>query len=382
MKRLALPLALVLGACTTTTTTSPGWNTTPAVLDAEFHPINRGWGAPVWQDEFNGTKLDLTKWVAARFCGGYNNEYQCYTDRMDNLHVWGGALTIHADKADEPQEMCDGDPIGAAPNEAGTVNCPPSDPTQPDHYFTSGRIHTRVAGSGGPHAWKYGRIEIRAVLPWGPGTWTAFWMLPVSPVAPADHWPRSGEIDLMEAVNINLFYSNISPAGYDPNDYIQSNIHLCSDDAAYAVDQHASQMAEGICQAMGNAFHKVHKPMSLQLGTYPGVVVNLTLAYHTYAMEWSDVDMRFFVDDQLVGQIAHGADPNNAPFRQDFYLIINLAVGGDMPGPPIPSYYVDYTAQLGVDWVRVYACTDPTTSLPDPTAKACIYQGTGLGKAP
>jgi beta-glucanase (GH16 family) len=358
MKRFELLLMVALGACTTSPT---AWNTTPAILDADFHPINRGWGAPVWQDEFNGNSLDTTKWVAARFCGGYNHEGQCYTDRRDNLYVGGGALTIYADKADEPQEMCDGDHISVAPNEVGTVTCPPSNPSQPDYYFSSGRIHTRVTGSGGPHAWKYGRIEIRATLPYGPGTWTAFWMLPVSPTDP---WPQSGEIDLMEAVNLDLYTLN----GFDPGDYFQSNIHLCSDDTAYPVDQNASTTAQGLCQAWGSNFNKVQNPMSLQAGM---------LARHTYAMEWSDVDMRFFVDDQLVGQVAHGADSlTNAPFRQNFYLIINLAMGGDMPGPPIPSYYTEYTPRLVVDWVRVYACGG------DPTARNCIWQGQGLGKAP
>jgi len=366
MKSFALLLTAAVGACATSPT---AWNTTPAILDADFHPINRGWGAPVWQDEFNGTSLDTTKWVAARFCGGYNHESQCYTTRRDNLYVGGGALRINAEKAHEQEEMCDGDHISVAPNEVGTVNCPPSNPSQPDYFYSSGRIHTRVTGSGGPHAWRYGRIEIRAALPYGPGTWTAFWMLPV---APADPWPQSGEIDLMEAVNLNIFFPN----GFDPADYVQSNIHLCSDDPAYPVDQHASTTAQGLCQAWGSNFNKVHNSMALQLGPYPGVVQNLILAYHTYAMEWSDVDMRFFVDDQFVGQVSHGADSlNNAPFRQNFYLIINLAVGGDMPGPPIPTAW-EWPARLGVDWVRVYACGG------DPTARNCIYQGQGLGKAP
>ena len=61
MQRRGLQLAALLCACSTASNT--------VILDAEFHPTNRGWGSPVWQDEFNGTSLDATKWVVARFCG-------------------------------------------------------------------------------------------------------------------------------------------------------------------------------------------------------------------------------------------------------------------------------------------------------------------------
>jgi len=362
IKQFAVAAAALLCACSTVRTTV----STPVILDPEFHPINRGWGSPVWQDEFNGTSLDATKWVVARFCGGYNQERQCYTDRPDNLSVGGGSLTITAwrqlpeEDDDERALRCDGDDISVAPNEVGIVTCPASDPLKPDYDYSSARIHTNVPGS--PHAWTYGRIEIRARMPYGQGTWPAFWMLPLPP---ADPWPQSGEIDILETVNLHIF----SPADFKPTDFVQSNVHLCSDDPSYPIDPNASTSAQTLCQSWGSGYHKVHQPLSLQLGNFVGTTPDLTRSFHTYAVEWTDVDMRFFVDDQFLGQVMHGPDSqNHAPFQHPFYLIINLAIGGAMPGAPNPALWaLFHRALLSLDWVRIYACGG------DPTAKNCAY---------
>jgi hypothetical protein len=367
MKSIALPLALALCACTTSTS---GSNTTPVILDAEFHPINRGWGK-VWEDQFNGPTLDSTKWVAAQYCGGYNGEQQCYTRSPHNLRMSGGELMIIAWASG-----CSGSPIAAVDNptanEVGSVSCgfltPGGSGGSARGNYASGRIHTRVLPRSGLNDWTYGRIEIRAVLPEGRGTWPAFWMLPATPPS-GQTWPQSGEIDIMEAVNLHTGGPGIFiPEG----DKIQSNIHFCSDNPAYPVDPHASQSAKALCGSWSTAsstFNKVHKEMSRSLGVTSGTLLDLTGHFHTYALEWTDVDMRFFVDDQLIGQVAHGPDSQNrAPFRQPFYLIINLAIGGAMPGMPEPRNWMlgDRTV-MRLDWVRVYACAN------DPTAKICAY---------
>jgi beta-glucanase (GH16 family) len=125
-----------------------------------------GWQS-VWQDEFDGTALDLTKWefeVNAR--GGGNNELQYYI--TNNVQVKDGLLFVEARK---------------------------------EHYtgregtreYTSSRIRTRRKGD-----WKYGRIDVRAKLPKGKGIWPAIWMMPTDEVYGG--WPNSGEIDIMELV--------------------------------------------------------------------------------------------------------------------------------------------------------------------------------------
>jgi beta-glucanase (GH16 family) len=123
-----------------------------------------GWEL-VWNDEFDGTALDLSKWefeVNAR--GGGNNELQYYV--TNNTHVSAGRLLIVARKERY---------TGAEGTRA----------------YTSSRIRTRGKGD-----WLYGRFDIRAKLPKGRGIWPAIWMMPTD--NKYGGWPHSGEIDIME----------------------------------------------------------------------------------------------------------------------------------------------------------------------------------------
>jgi len=365
MKQFALLLIFGLCAC----------NPNKTILDVQFHPTDRGWGSrqPVWADEFNGTTLNTSRWVAAKFCGGYNGEQQCY--RPQNISFSGGHMTLTAQV-----EGCDGDDPSAAANEVGTVNCPASDPNKADFSYTSARIHTRVSPPNPFNSWRYGRIEIRARLPYGQGTWPALWLMPESDTYGT--WPRSGEIDIMETVNLN--YGNQT---HDINDFLQSNLHGCYS-GFYPIDPNATPTSTAAinCDTFsiptttshpGITFHKIHNPMRLEFMKIPEWEPDLVANFHTYAMEWSDADMRFFIDNRQIGRvlIAHDGQ-GRAPFNQPFYLIINLAVGGTWPGNANTSDWLHTPdrAELVLDWVRVYTC------VPDPLARNCIYQGEGLGQ--
>jgi len=149
-----------------------------------------GWRL-VWQDEFNGSTIDGTKWgFEVNGGGGGNNELQYYTARAENASVANGVLSIKALK----ERFC------------STDGC---------RDYTSARLRTLNKGD-----WLYGRIEARIKLPGGQGLWPAFWMLPSDSVYGG--WAASGEIDIMEAVNAgaaggNTVYGTLHYGGSWPN---------------------------------------------------------------------------------------------------------------------------------------------------------------------
>ena len=162
---------------------------------------------------------------------------------------------------------------------------------------------------------QYGRIEVSAKLPFGYGTWPAIWMLPVS--GKYGDWPKSGEIDIMEHV------------GFD-----QGNVHFTLHSGKYN-------------------WHKGNQITSTTM------INDCADAYHVYAIEWKPTSIDFFVDDQKLFETKFdpekdGYEGGNAwPFDQSFYLILNLAVGGNWGG----QHGVDDTIfpqSMMVDYVRVY----------------------------
>lgn len=124
-------------------------------------------GEVVWSDDFDGDRLDYSKWeVEVNAFGGGNHELQLYTDRPRNVRVEGGCLVLEAHR--ERASI------------AGT-----------ERDFSSGRIRSKHRGD-----WKYGRFEIRARVPAGQGLWPAAWMLPTH--ERHGGWAASGEIDILE----------------------------------------------------------------------------------------------------------------------------------------------------------------------------------------
>jgi beta-glucanase (GH16 family) len=126
--------------------------------------MREGWNL-VWQDEFDGDTLDLTKWKPE--IGGHgwgNNELEYYTNRPENARLENGQLIIEARQEDY---------LG--------------------RKYTSARLKTEGLGE-----WQYGRVEARLKIPRGQGIWPAFWMLGnnISRIG----WPNSGEIDILENI--------------------------------------------------------------------------------------------------------------------------------------------------------------------------------------
>jgi beta-glucanase (GH16 family) len=173
--------------------------------------------------------------------------------------------------------------------------------------YTSARLVTK-----GKADWTYGRFEIRARLPLGRGTWPAIWMLPTVWNLGDGKWPDNGEIDIMEQV------------GFDPG-----TVHASTHSQKHQWRNNTQRTASVAVPDAGSAFH-------------------------TYALEWDPEEMRIYVDDQhYFTSKKAGGDWTIWPFDRNFYIVLNLAVGGDWGG----IKGVDDAAfpqRMEVDYVRVY----------------------------
>lgn len=172
--------------------------------------------------------------------------------------------------------------------------------------YTSARIKTQ-----GLFQQTYGRLEARIRLPAGQGMWPAFWALG-DDIASVD-WPDCGEIDVMENI------------GREP-DQIHGTLH-----------------GPGYCGAQG-----ISGAYRLPSGQF------FYQDFHVYSSEWNDREIAFQVDGQTYHRVRRQDLPSGAPwvFDHPFFLILNLAVGGDWPGPPDASTV--FPQRMLVDWVRVY----------------------------
>lgn len=176
------------------------------------------------------------------------------------------------------------------------------DPTLPaGRPYSSARLKTQ-----GLHAWTYGRIEARMKLPYGQGIWPALWMLGDNNKG----WPASGEIDILEHIGrepTNI-YGTVHAPGYSGGDGVGGSLTL----------------PEG----------------------------TLYDDFHVYAIEWEANEIRWYFDDQEFFKLTPEDVPAAWIFDHDFFLIMNVAVGGRWPG--YPNDTTVFPQFLLVDYVRVY----------------------------
>jgi len=177
---------------------------------------------------------------------------------------------------------------------------------QPGGQYTSARLKTQ-----GIAAFTYGRIEARIKLPFGQGMWPAFWMLGID-IGTAG-WPRCGEIDIMENI------------GKEPAT-VHGTIH-----------------GPGYSGANG-----IGAPYALAEGRFAD-------DFHLFAVEWQPGSIAFSVDRTTYKRITPADLPQGAAWVYDhpFFLLLNLAVGGNWPGNPDPS--TQFPQRMTVDYVRVYS---------------------------
>jgi beta-glucanase (GH16 family) len=232
----------------------------------------------VWSDEFDYTGLpDSTKWTAETGGNGWgNNELQYYTaGRKENARVGNGVLTIEAIK-----ESWQG------------------------KAYTSSRLITKNKGD-----WQYGKIEVKAKLPKGLGTWPAIWMLASVPKL---RWPDDGELDIMEHVGYN-------------HGVIHGTVH---------------------CKKYN---HVINTQKSDTL-----VVKDCSENFHVYSTEWTKEWVKIAIDGKVFFTFNNEHTGYDAwPFDNKLFLILNIAVGGNWGGAKGVDEKI-WPQKMEVDYVRVY----------------------------
>ena len=248
----------------------------------------------VWNDEFDGNgAIDSEKWFhQTQLPNGnswFNNELQHYTDRLDNSYVSNGTLKIIAKKETY------------------------TDQGQTKEY-TSARLNSK-------YAFTYGRVEVRAKLPEGVGTWPAIWMLGqnINEVGAywqtqgygTTSWPYCGEVDIMEHWGTN-------------QNYVQSALHTPS--------------SYGGTTNLGGQY-----------------ISNASTEFNIYCLEWTPEQMIFSVNDYV--HYTYNPSVQNSetwPFDSAQYLLLNIAIE-----PNVTSSFIE--SEMEIDYVRVYEASTLST---------------------
>ena len=236
----------------------------------------------VWSDEFDGSGIpDTSKWTYDIGNWGWgNNEPQYYTEnRVKNARQEDGNLIIEARKDDLGQE------------------------------WTSARLTTR-----GKVSFLYGKVEFRAKVPAGDGSWAAGWFLGDA-YRDEVSWPYCGEIDVLECVG-----------------------HEIDDNSGDGIN-HASCHTRAYYFKQGNQISSVID------------VKNMNGEFHTYSIEWTEKGIKAFLDGEHYYTYDKLDGDWEWPFKYPQNIIINLAMGGGMGGAISPELT---SQQLIVDYIRVY----------------------------
>ena len=241
----------------------------------------------IWSDEFDYEgSPDIDKWhhqtIAPNNGSWWNGELQHYTDRLENSSVNNGTLKIKAKK--EQYEFDDS-----------------------SKSYTSARLNSKFS-------FKYGRIDVRAKLPKGAGTWPAIWTLGANINEIGNYfgdqfgnvgWPACGEIDIMEQ------------NGWNKNNVI-GHLHWADNSGQYK--------NQGGTKSIENSYDE----------------------FHTYSLVWDSSKISILLDDNTFFSMAN---TSNNPYDNDHYLLLNIAVGGNLGGD-VPSNFSEEIMEI--DYVRIY----------------------------
>jgi beta-glucanase (GH16 family) len=249
----------------------------------------------VWADEFNGATLDLNNWSYETGYGNNgwgNDEWQEYTSATSNVSI-----------VQDPGNMNN-----------SFLNISAQCPTAPvcgkrDGSITSARINTSAK-----FEFRFGRVEARIQVPGGLSSWPAFWMLGAK--FPVTGWPKAGEIDILEV--------------FDNKSNASSAMHWCDESLN-----------------VGCSFPNGYRFVANSLNTGS----SLANAFHVFEMEWDANGVTTSVDGtEFFSTTIQPATMEE--FLDDFFLILNVAIGGNPVTNPGPT--TTWPQTMLVDYVRVY----------------------------
>jgi beta-glucanase (GH16 family) len=266
----------------------------------------------IFEDDFNDPSLDTSVWnyetgYGPNNDGWGNNEWQLYTSNSENVKITNNCLVITS--------------ISATPYSKGDK----------DGSITSGRINSLQKKS-----FLYGKIQAKMKIPYKQGIWSAFWMMGSSFMT--DSWPKCGEIDIMETFAHHL----------DSNQN-QGTLHWFNEET----DWKHPTYEENLKKCDSTAYHELEYP-------YPNVgsfAEPLDEDYHIYEVEW-DVNKITWRVDGIDFYWEYINESHHSEFHKDFFIIFNVAVGGNLGGSIDKDTFFPNDAptkrELVVDWVRVY----------------------------
>ncbi|WP_411896135.1 family 16 glycosylhydrolase [Winogradskyella sp. A2] len=181
------------------------------------------------------------------------------------------------------------------------------------NQYSSARLHT-----ANKQTWEYGKIEARIKLPKGKGIWPAFWMLGanIDENGGDTPWPQCGEIDILELY------------GTKDDSVIEANLHYADQSDSHAM--------------MGAVSYKLKE----------GIFAD---NFHVFGLEWDENKISWFVDGQEFASTSI-SDNERSEFHKEFFILLNLAVGGTYAGRPDSSS--PFPQYMFIDWLRVYQKTN------------------------
>ena len=253
-------------------------------------PATRPGYSLLWSDEFSGASLNSTDWNydIGTDSNGWGNNEEQYY-RSENASLQEGLLVIEA------KEEVFG-----------------------NRSYTSSRIKTQ-----GKFNFKYGRVDVRAAMPEGKGMWPAVWMLGENITSIG--WPYSGEIDIMEMVG-----------GSGLENRVVGTAHW---------NVGGTFQADGVTK-------QPYLPTSYGGNYTLSGGETLANAFHVFSLVWTSSQLIWYIDDVQYHIMAIDNGAELSAFQKEFFLIFNVAVGGNWPGSP--SANTNFPQRMLVDYVRVF----------------------------